>query len=203
MPRARSPRVLGVIVSAQRLFAASFPPIEVADHLARAVEPLRHGEPGLRWALREQWHVTLVFLPSVPPEKVEGLVGAFARVAATVPPLHLRITGAGAFPRADRARVVWAGVGGDIDGLHALAEGCRAVADDRGLDVSRGAFRPHLTLARARRAPVRARRLLEGLAGYEGPPWTAGTLVVVRSHFGAGEAGRSRYEVCASLPLIA
>ncbi len=195
------PRRARVTMARQRLFVAVFPGPEVVDDLVRVVEPLRVEAPELRWTLPDQWHVTLSFLPAVPAEDVDGFVSALERIATATPPLRLMLTGVGAFPRADRARVVWAGVGGDVERLHTLADGCRTAAADRGLDVSRGTFRPHLTLARARRAPVRARLSLAAMAGYEGPPWTADTLVVVRSHLGAGEAGRPRYEVCRSLPL--
>jgi 2'-5' RNA ligase len=55
-------------------------------------------------------------------------------------------------------------------------------------------FRPHLTLARLRRAAdvVRWLRLLDT---YESRPWTVTELALVRSYLGQGAGGRPHHEV--------
>lgn len=172
-------------------------------HLARALEPLRDTESGVRWVRREQWHLTLVFLGAVPPDAVDELVTGLRRAAAELPPLRLALRGAGAFPRTERARVAWAGLDGDVAGLGALAAGCRAAAVAAGVEVEARAFHAHLTIARARRRPVRAGALVDALADYAGPSWTASEVELIRSRPGAGPDGGSHYAVLATAPLLA
>lgn len=170
-------------------------------HLARALSPLRDAEPGVRWVRREQWHLTLVFLAAVPADAVDALVAGLRRAAAGTPPLRLALAGAGAFPRTERARVVWAGLGGDVAALGTLAEGCRDAAVAAGVAVEARPFHAHLTVARARRRPVRAGALVDALADYAGPPWTADELELVHSRPGAGAGGGSHYATVATAPL--
>ena len=185
-----------------RLFAALTPPAEAISDLERFVAARRAiAREDVSWSSVAQWHLTLAFLASVGPDRVDDLASSLERVAATSPPLELAITGAGAFPRADRARVVWAGLTGDTDAVGKLAQACRDAAAGLGLDVAGGPFHPHLTLARARRRAVRAGRLVDALGAYEGPPWTATDIVLVHSQLGKGEGGRSRHAELATLPL--
>lgn len=170
-------------------------------HLARALGPLRDAEPGVRWVPREQWHLTLVFLAAVAPGAVDPLVAGLRRAAASTPPLRLALTGAGAFPRTERARVVWAGLDGDVEVLGALAEGCRDAAVAAGVEVEARPFHAHLTIARARRRPVRAGGLVDALAGYAGPEWTADGIELVHSRPGKGVGGGSHYAALATAPL--
>lgn len=185
-----------------RLFAALIPPAHAISDLERFVASRRAaGGDGVRWSPPEQWHLTLAFLASVGADRVDGLASALERIAAGTAPLRLVLRGAGVFPRPDRARVVWAGLAGDTGELGELARACRGTAADLGLDVAEGSFHPHLTLARARRRAVRAGGLLDALGSYEGPPWTAREVALVRSDPGAGEGGRARHTVVVALPL--
>lgn len=185
-----------------RLFAALIPPQEAVADLERFVVSRRAAaRVDVRWSPAEQWHLTLAFLASVHPDRADDLASALERVAATTPPLELAIAGAGAFPRADRARVVWAGLTGATDAVGELARHCQDAAAELGLDVAGGPFHPHLTLARARRRAVGVGPLLDAIGTYDGPPWTASELVLVQSQLGKGEGGRSRHVALATLPL--
>ena len=110
------------------------------------------------------------------------------------------MAGAGAFARPARARVLWAGIGGDIRGLTALAgsvaAGCRR-AGAPPPDPGRG-FKPHLTLAYCREI-TDLRTLVESLSGNSGTPWQASEVRLMRSYLGP----RPRYEVIGSWPLRA
>jgi RNA 2',3'-cyclic 3'-phosphodiesterase len=104
--------------------------------------------------------------------------------------------GAGTFPRAAAARTLWTGVPQD---LKRLADSCVAAARREGLDMSRSQrFRAHLTVARSR-APLDLRPIVDGLAAYEGTPWRAAGVHLVRSHLGA----TVRYESLGAWPLRA
>jgi 2'-5' RNA ligase len=179
-----------------RLFVALTPPVEVAEELRVATEPLRAKHPVLRWTLPEQWHLTLAFLGEVDDRARADLAERLARAASRAAPLSLALGGAGRFGD----RVLWTRVSGDTDGLRRLASSVRAAAGRAGLRVEDRPYRPHLTLARAD-GEVDLRGAVTALAGFSGSPWTAERLHLVRSRLGAGPDRRARYELLCSWPL--
>jgi len=185
-----------------RMFAAVVPPEHALDDLEEFLGPRREAGPGLRWTARDQWHLTVAFMPAVPERAVDDLLERMARAAARRTPFAAALTGAGAFPDPTRAKVLWAGVGGlepEVE-LSRLAVGARAAAAKAGADVEGRRFHPHLTLARVGR-PAEVTRWLRVLETYRGPEWTASELVLVESHLGEGPRRRPRYEVVETFAL--
>jgi len=182
------------------MFVALPLPEAVKEHLAGFLEPRQEsaeaGVTGLRWTAPEQWHVTLAFMPQVADRHTDELLERLERIAARRDPLVLRVAGAGAFPHAGRAKVLWAGLRheGEHDDLARLATGARAAAAKSGIEVDGGRFRPHLTLARLGR-PAEVTRWLRVLDPYVGPSWRARELALVVSQLGQGPGGRPRHEV--------
>ncbi len=186
-----------------RLFVALAVPACAADELDDAVEPFRRPWPALRWTRRDAWHITLAFLGEVNETVSARLAARLERAAARHPCLPVSLGGAGAFPVATRARVLWTGVQGEPRALAALAASVAAGARRAGIPPAEEGrrFQPHLTLARCR-APVDARSLVESLSGYTGTPWTAGEIYLIRSHLPGGRPhDRPRYETLGSWPL--
>jgi 2'-5' RNA ligase len=171
-----------------RLFVAVYPSEEVVSDLERALAPVRDLEAGLRWSPAEQWHVTLAFLGEVAEGKLDELAERLGRAAARSGPTALHLGRLGAFPTATRARACWAAVEGEpaaTESLRHTAGRARAAAKRAGIDVDDKPYRPHVTVARARRAPVDARPLVEALGGHAGPAWVAAEFRLVRSHLGS------------------
>ena len=183
-----------------RLFVAIAPPPAVLDELDALVEPLRSGRQDLRWTNREAWHVTLAFLGQVDEPTVAKLLPRLERAAGRHGTIALAFAGAGAFPGAGRANVLWSGLSGDRGPLARLAESVAAGASRVGAaPPDRGRrFQPHLTLARCR-MPVDVTELVAALAGYQGQPWTADRVHLVRSRLGVTD--QPRYVSLASWPL--
>jgi 2'-5' RNA ligase len=185
-----------------RLFVAIAPPSAVLDELDALVEPLRARRLDLRWTNREAWHVTLAFLGQVDEATAARLMPRLERAARRHHNFGLAFSGAGAFPAAARANVLWSGLSGDRRALARLAESVTAGASRAGTpppDKGRR-FQPHLTLARCR-MPADVRELVAALAGHQGQPWTADRVHLVRSRLGASE--QPRYSSLASWPLRA
>ncbi len=183
-----------------RLFVAIAPPSAVLDELDALVEPLRARRLDLRWTNREAWHVTLAFLGQVDEAAATRLLPRLERAARRHQQVRLAFAGAGAFPAAARANVLWSGLSGDCGALARLAESVAAGASRAGApppDKGRR-FRPHLTLARCR-MPADVTGLVASLDGYQGQPWTAERVHLVRSRLGATE--HPRYTSLASWPL--
>lgn len=177
-----------------RLFVAVHPPYAVVSALDTAVTPLRAESPSLRWTAPEQWHLTLAFLGDVDARRLDGLRTRLARAAGRTPALELSFRGAGAFSARRRARVLWVGVAGDVDPLRLLAARAGAAARRTGIAVEDRAYRPHLTLARARRDPVDVSALVADLEEYAGPAWRADDLRLMHSVVGPGGASHELVE---------
>jgi 2'-5' RNA ligase len=183
-----------------RLFVAIALPADAAGELDRAVAPLRQAWPELRWTGRDAWHLTLAFLGQVDQEVTGRLGVRLERAAARHTRVSLSLNGAGAFPTAGRARVLWTGVKGDRRGLAGLAASVAAGARRAGAPpASEGRrYEPHLTLARCR-APADVQTLVATLSGFEGTPWTASEIYLIRSRL----QDQPRYETLGAWPMLA
>jgi 2'-5' RNA ligase len=147
------------------------------------------------------WHLTLAFLGQVRPELADEVVRVGETAVAGVPPARLRLEGAGTFPPGRRARVLWAGIGGDAEVLVRLAAALAAACKAAGLRSEDRPLVPHLTLARfSTPAPVSQEALdLVAGAAAASPPWEARELACYRSILG-GPRG-ARYRVVREFPL--
>lgn len=167
-----------------RCFVAIDLPSEVRAALARAQAGLRAAAPeaDVRWVDPAAFHLTLKFLGTVQDARVPEVSAAVEEVAAAVAEISITAAGLGAFPSANRARVVWAGL---ADGVPALADLAGAI-DQRlavlGFAPEMRAFRGHLTIGRVR-TPRGARPLAAALAAgaraFGG--WTASEVALYES----------------------
>lgn len=178
-----------------RLFVAVLPPPPRLAELDAAVDEL-HALPGaehLRWAGRDDWHLTLAFLGEVDEGLLPDLHARLGRAAHRTPPFELRLHGGGRFGD----KVLWAGVAGEIDALRLLAERSDAAARRAGVAMEdHRRYHPHLTLARSR-AGLDLRPYVDALTPFEGTAWQTDELTLVRSRLPvSGVVGEQpRYEV--------
>jgi 2'-5' RNA ligase len=181
-----------------RLFVAIALPPEAASELDQVVAPLRPARPDLRWTGRDAWHLTLAFLGEVDEAVIGRLAVRLERAARRHPSMTLSLAGAGAFPGASRARVLWTGIQGDRRELGLLAASAGAGARRAGAPpaTSGRGYQPHLTLARCR-APADVQSLVETLGGFAGTPWLATEVHLIHSRVGTDP----RYEVIGTWPL--
>jgi 2'-5' RNA ligase len=177
-----------------RLFAAVWLLPEVAAHLDAAVAP--HRDDILRWTTVDTWHFTLAFYGQVDDTRVPDLKSRLTRAAKKYPTLSLALRGCGQFSR----RALWIGCDGDIVPLRALARSAAAAGRRVGASADQSRFKAHVTVARAPK-PTDLRPYVSTLGTYEGPTWTADAVALVRSHLGAGENRRARYETLSTHQL--
>lgn len=182
------------------MFIALPLPEAVKVDLSEFLEPRVQAGRDLRWALPEQWHLTLAFLPEVADRHTDELLERLERAASRRKPLDLRLAGAGAFPHPGKAKVLWAGVEHDGEELMRLAGGVRAAGAKAGIAVGGGRFHPHLTLARLS-VPADLTRWLRVLDPYTGPSWRVQEVALIGSYLGQGRDGRARHEVHQTFPL--
>lgn len=174
--------------STQRLFIAVYPPAPAITDLAGLVSRLAFTRPhpeglSLRPVPPEQWHVTVAFLGELDPGQLAATTVAMSEAAAaTARAPRLRLAGGGRFPNG-RAAAIWAGLHGDLDGLHELADRLRAALTAAHVPFDPRPYQPHLTLARPgdRLGPDELAEIMERLGAYAGPVWAAPGLVLMRS----------------------
>ncbi|MEQ7004652.1 RNA 2',3'-cyclic phosphodiesterase [Actinopolymorpha sp. B17G11] len=186
-----------------RLFVAVVLPEPVLDDLGVAMDHARAlagADTRLRWTIRAQWHLTLAFLGEVDAGVLPELERRLARASARYEPMRLAVEGGGAFGSVRKARVLWAGINGDVERLRQLAGSVSAAARRAGIDVAEGRFRPHVTLARLRE-PIDVGDQVRWWSTYAGPPWLATRIDLVRSHPEVGAGERPRYESLRAWPL--
>jgi 2'-5' RNA ligase len=197
------PTVADPDLLAGRLFFGVPVPGAARAPLEAALPRLEPLLPGARLAPPGGWHLTLAFLGRVQPEMADEVVRVGEAAVAGVGPARLRLEGAGTFPEGRRARVLWAGIGGDAEVLVRLAAALSSACGEAGLRSEDRPLAPHLTLARfSTPAPVPTEALdLVTAAAAESEPWEARELACFRSTLG-GPRG-ARYRVVREFPLSA
>lgn len=157
-----------------RAFVAVPLPEVVLDAVVQVTSEL--SVPG-RATTRDQWHLTLQFLGD--NSDVEAVRAALASL--DTPGGRVRMGGAGAFPDAVDARVLWLGVTEGADVLARLASAVEDCTAPLGYVREKRQFRPHVTLARFR-APCAVRDMLSEIGGDPiGPAWDVDAVTLYES----------------------
>jgi 2'-5' RNA ligase len=117
------------------------------------------GGDDVRWAGGETLHVTLRFLGATDPADVPRLVRAVSDATRAIAPFELALGALEAFPPR-RPRVLALGLE-PAAAVAALAAAVERGVAAAGLPPEQRAFRPHVTLGRARRERRIPRELLE------------------------------------------
>lgn len=133
-----------------RCFAALALPPSVRSLLVRVQEALRRADADVNWVREENLHLSLKFLGELEEEAVATLMGMLSLEALRWPKLNLTFGGVGTFPDHGSPRVVWAGCGGDLKALAALAGAIERSAEQVGVPREHRPFVAHLTIGRVR-----------------------------------------------------
>lgn len=140
-PASSSPRL--------RLFLAiNLPPSE-RSAIRAATKTMRAAAPAISWVGEERLHLTLKFLGEQAENTVTLLRDRMRDLTAALRPMTLMLGGLGAFPNLLNPRVVWMGVGQEPR-LELMHHDIESACASLGVAVDGRAFRPHLTLGRAK-----------------------------------------------------
>ena len=150
-----------------RAFIAIELPSQIKAALAQLQGNLRTSKgASVKWVDPEGVHLTLKFLGNVDESEVPAITKALSEAVKGVAPFSLQLGDPGAFPNTHAPRVVWVGVGGEIEPLSTLHNNVDNVLAPLGFPAEKRAFSPHLTLGRVRdeTLPAERRRLGENVA---------------------------------------
>ncbi len=121
--------------------------------VAAALGPQRAS--GLSWVPAERIHVTLRFFGELDPATVAALPVMLGG-GVPEPPFDVAFDGGGTFPPAGRPRVLWLGLRAGAAPLVRLHDWVAPRVTGIGQPERRGAFSPHVTIARVRRDAARS-----------------------------------------------
>jgi len=162
-----------------RLFTALELPQAVRLHLSLLRAPIT----GAKWVEPDNMHITLRFAGDIDERTADDFADRLRDIKAE--PLAITIAGVGAFAGRE-ARVLWAGVEGGAALEHLYRANERA-ARAAGLERDPHAFKPHVTLARARGVrPRLAARFLEENGALRLPPFMVSRFVLMSARPGSG-----------------
>jgi len=131
-----------------RAFVALEVPMSVADSLAQIQKELEATGADIKLVERENLHLNLKFLGEISEAQASDVRARLGRLSLKGANVALR--GVGAFPTANRPRVVWAGVAPERESLvMPIAQGVISALEGIGERDDRP-FRPHITLGRVR-----------------------------------------------------
>ena len=161
----------------------------LGDIISQAAQEL----PNLRWVDPAGIHLTLAFLGYLTDERLEMAIDAAQVAARQAVPFEYRLKGLGMFGSSSQPRVIWMGVedlpSGQIQGspLQQLHRLLSRELEQRGFEIEKRPFSPHLTLARIKQPLTpdeqqRLQRLLHSKrAGASSPIYCAEHLSVMKS----------------------
>lgn len=167
-----------------RCFVAANLPPEVRADLGLLQGRLRSLGLVCRWVAPGTMHLTLKFFGHLPVETLAELQDVLTPPLELDDGIQLEPARIGAFPSGRRARVIWAGLDGDVGLLARAALTVEARAEKAcGIPRETRPFHPHLTLGRAKNpGGIRnVERIIEREGAYRGPAFTVNELVLYES----------------------
>ena len=183
-----------------RLFVAVEVSQAVRDAIAALLPELEATAAHSRFVKPEKMHLTLQFLGSVDPTRVEAIGSALQTAAAGQGTVSLSFKAGGSFGSARSPRVLWVGVEGEVPKLIALQQRIAKHLEPLGFPPETRPYSPHLTLARARnvRGDRQLRACVEKLATFSVPGEQVSRVVLMES---VQDSAGGRYRVVEAVQL--
>ena len=184
-----------------RSFLAFELPEDIRQIVTRVSGEVRKSSLEVRWVRPEFIHVTVVFLGDIQSEQVRPMGVPLNAVCANHEPFKIFLKPMGCFPNSRNPRVIWLGIGGDLERMSRFRDDLQQALSPFGIKEEERAFRPHLTLGRFKKAgksPAELERLLSTYRDLSSPPCTLNELVLFRSDL---KPGGAVYTKMSSWPL--
>ena len=162
-----------------RTFLAIDLPSALHSAIEQNLRPVKRELPGLSWSKTKNLHVNLKFFGETTESQVDQIRHAVEPAISHLSPFGLELKGFGVFPDHRSPRVLWIGLGGDLDSLSKLADGVSKAVVPLGFPQEDRPFRPHLTVARVKRDHREVGRVL-GTLGFFSDPFPCGPILVER-----------------------
>jgi RNA 2',3'-cyclic 3'-phosphodiesterase len=136
-----------------RCFVAIELPDEVHTLFSGIADAVRIADAtwrGEKWVARDNLHITLKFVGHIAEDSVDALVAACRRETEGLPGFEILPDSIRAVPSATRARMLWGSFTDPSGRCAELAAAAERAALHVGAEPETRAFKPHVTLVRAR-----------------------------------------------------
>ena len=166
-----------------RTFIALELPPSVISLLERVQEDLKSMGLRAKWVRPANIHLTLKFLGNINPGDIDKIGEAMMAAADNFAAIDLEIRGIGVFPGIKRPRVIWVGLGGQIQLLFAMQ---RMLEDNLAalkFNKEKRPFKGHLTLGRFRQTvePNTIRQIMQEYANLSSEEFTTSRIILFKS----------------------
>lgn len=186
-----------------RSFLAFELPPDIKAMVTRVSGEARKSSLDVRWVRPEFIHLTVVFMGDIESEQVSQMENPLAVVCSNHRPFSISLKPMGCFPNSRNPRVIWLGIGGDLERMSRFKNDLEQVLLPFGIKEEERAFKPHLTLGRFKKPGKREpelERLLSTYRDLSSPVCALSELVLFRSDL---KPGGAVYTKMLSWPLSA
>ncbi len=166
-----------------RAFIAIDLPESVHSFLSEAQEALKLYGFGVKWVRPQNIHLTLTFLGNTATADTDKIAEAMTLAARNCPVVTMAAKGVGVFPDVRRPRVIWVGLGGQLEILANLQQTLDAHLADLGFPRETRAFKSHLTLGRVKGkiASARMKAAIDKLKEFESEAFEINQVILFKS----------------------
>jgi 2'-5' RNA ligase len=178
-----------------RSFLAFELPPDIKAIVTRVSGEARKSSLDVRWVRPEFIHLTVVFMGDIESEQVSQMENPLAAVCSNHRPFSISLKPMGCFPNSRNPRVIWLGIGGDLERMSRFKNDLEQVLSPFGIKGEERAFKPHLTLGRFKKPGKREpelERLLSTYRDLSSPDCDLNELVLFRSDLKPGGAVYSK-----------
>jgi 2'-5' RNA ligase len=178
-----------------RSFLAFELPEDIKQIVTRVSGEIRKSSLDVRWVRPEFIHLTVVFMGDIQSEQVSPMGESLNAVCTNHEPFRIFLKPMGCFPNSRNPRVIWLGIGGDLERMSRFRDDLQHALSPFGIKEEDRAFRPHLTLGRFKKPGKRQAELEQLLAKYgdlSSPACILDELVLFRSDLKPGGAVYSK-----------
>jgi 2'-5' RNA ligase len=131
-----------------RSFLAFELPPEIRKKIGEVSIELQKLTLPVRWVKLTNIHLTIIFLGYVDEDKIDDIKEKVNMVVKRFSIFKTRLNGIGVFPNWRRPRVIWVGLGEEIERLSNLREELQTELKVLGFKPEKRPFAPHLTIGR-------------------------------------------------------
>ncbi len=151
-----------------RLFIATDPDSGLKERMGEIIGSLKVPNDGVKWVRLDGIHLTIKFFGNIDEKEISKISEVSKRTLEGVGDIKLKIRGLGTFPGGNRPRVIWVGIGGEVDRLAALKSDIEDALYDLSYPKEDRPFNPHLTIGRVKgRPPVMALEKIKDMRDIE------------------------------------
>ena len=166
-----------------RAFIALKLPASVNTAVHRIQQRLAEYRFNVRWVKAENIHLTLKFIGNVDAHLIDSISDCVAEATAGITPFQLSAKGIGVFPKIKRARIIWAGLSGQMAVLNELQNAIDIKLAGIGFPREKRKFKGHLTIGRSKGVldAVNLARAIEECKAFQSKTFLVDRVTLFRS----------------------